>query len=338
VEKLGMKKPVLVAQDLEVDYERSGARSRSLDSATLSVAAGEIVALVGESGSGKTTFGMAAGRMLAANARYVGGTLRVGAGVPVLNCSAAELKIVRQEVLGWIFQNPVAALDPTMRVERQMNRAARRAAPRESVATVLASVGLREVPRVLRAFPHELSGGMAQRVAIAMALRRRPQLLIADEPTASIDATAREEVLRLLVDRCRSQGCALLLLTHDLHAVARFTDRIAVMYAGRVVETGRTPSVLAGPLHPYTRALIGSVPGKEQPGERLSAIGGLPPVLVGPSTGCAFAPRCPAAIDICTGQRPSVEAAAGGGTRTACCHLAADPPRDDRSATRREAE
>ncbi len=318
------KQPVLAARDLEVEYERSGARVRSLDSATLTVDAGEIAALVGESGSGKSSLGMAAGRMLAANARHVGGRLQVGGGVPVLSCSADELRFVRRKVVGLIFQNPISSLDPTMRIERQMNRASRRTAPSESAADALASVGLREVPRVLRAFPHELSGGMAQRVAIAMALRQHPRLLIADEPTAAIDATMREEILRLLVDRCRSQGCALLLLTHDLHAVARFTDRIAVMYAGRVVETGRTRSVLANPLHPYTRALIGSVPGTEKPGEHLSAIGGLPPVLPGPSRGCAFAPRCPDAIDICADQRPSLEALDG--TRTACCHLVADQP------------
>ena len=305
-----MNQPVLAARDLEVEYERSGTRVRSLDSATLTLDPGQIVALVGESGSGKSTLAMAAGRTLSANARYVGGSLEVGGGVPVLSCSAAELRRLRRRVLGLIFQNPIAALDPTMRIERQLNLASRYAAHSESAAAALASVGLHDVPRVLRAFPHELSGGMAQRVAIAMALRQRPDLLIADEPTAAIDATLREEILRLLVDRCKSQGCALLLLTHDLHAVARFTDRIAVMYAGRVVETGQTRAVLANPIHPYTRALIGSVSGTEKPGERLSAIGGLPPVLLGPSSGCAFAPRCPNAIEICTDHRPSLAAAA----------------------------
>ncbi len=317
-----MNVPVLEAADLVVEYATRRGPVRSLDAATLTVGAGEIVALVGESGSGKTTLGMAAGRLLAANARHRGGTLHV-AGTAVFDCDLVRLRALRRDVLGFVFQNPVAALDATMRVRRQMRLAApaEETADGETESADLEAVGLSDVPRVLRAYPHELSGGMAQRVGIAIALRRRPRLLIADEPTAAVDATLRAQILRLLVTRCREQGCALLLMTHDLHAAAEHTERIAVMYGGRVVEQGPTAMVLADPRHPYTRALVAAVPGEEQAGQRLVAIPGIPPVLRGAASGCAFAPRCADVMARCHDSRP--DAVTSGG-RALICHLHAD--------------
>jgi peptide/nickel transport system ATP-binding protein len=311
---------VLEARDLEIEYATREGRVRSLDVATLTVAAGEITAVVGESGSGKTTLGLAAGRLLASNAEIVGGDLRV-AGTSVFATDAEKLRYLRREVLGFVFQNPVAALDPTMLVERQMVLVANRASEGQTASEALAEVGLRDIPRVLASYPHELSGGMAARVGIAMALRRRPQLLIADEPTAAVDATLRARILELLVERCRSHGCALLLLTHDLHAVAAHCSHIAVMYGGRVVEDGPTAEVLASPMHPYTRALLSALPGEEKPGQRLHSIRGVPPVLRGASAGCAFAPRCPNVLDHCPHVRP-IHAAVDA-RRVVCCHLAA---------------
>jgi peptide/nickel transport system ATP-binding protein len=331
-----MTAPVLEATDLVIEYATKRGRVRSLDGASLSVGAGQIVALVGESGSGKTTLGMATGRLLAANAVHVAGRLSV-AGRSVYGFAAAGtegaegtqdtagLRGLRRDVLGFVFQNPVAALDPTMRIRRQLELAgggANRTVGAD-ISADLEEVGLRDVPRVLRSYPHELSGGMAQRVGIAMALRRRPRLLVADEPTAAVDATLRAQILRLLVARCREQGCALLLLTHDLHAVAEHSERIAVIYGGRVVEHGGTGAVLARPLHPYTRALIGALPGEEAPGQRLEAIAGVPSVLRGPATGCAFAPRCPDALPACQDTRP-VDATVDG--RDLVCHLHPPPP------------
>ncbi len=327
-----MSEIVLAATDLQMEYRTKDGRVRSLDSASLTVRAGQITAVVGESGSGKSTLGMAAGRLLASNAEHVGGQLEV-AGTPVLQCDPRTLRDLRRNVLGFIFQNPIAALDPTMRIHRQL--ALTSDVPAEQA---LEEVGLRNIPRILRSYPHQLSGGMAQRVAIAMALSRGPRLLIADEPTASVDAALRSQILRLLVERCRAQGCTLLLLTHDLHAVAAYTSHIAVMYGGRVVENGRTDEVLADPTHPYTRALLSALPGKERPGQRLVAIPGVPPVLREPADGCSFAARCPEAMRKCLTIRPAHRPLA---ERIVCCHLAsgdaegddtrlAGPPAEDR--------
>ncbi len=317
---------VLRATDLELEYATREGRVRSLDQASLAVGAGEITALVGESGSGKSTLGMAAGRLLAGNAEHVGGALDV-AGTPVFDCGDEALRELRRETLGFVFQNPVAALDPTMRVRRQMALVA--GEDDEAAATrALEEVGLRDISRVLRSYPHELSGGMAARVGIAMALGRSPRLLVADEPTAAVDATLRAQILELLVSRCRERGCALLLLTHDLHAVAHHCTHIAVMYGGRVVEDGPTGEVLANPLHPYTRALLSALPGEERPGERLDSIRGVPPVLRGPSPGCAFSARCPHVMEHCPHVRPLHAPVEPG--HAVCCHLftgeTAQPP------------
>jgi oligopeptide/dipeptide ABC transporter ATP-binding protein len=314
---------LISARDLEVDYKTRDGSVRSLDSATLTVRAGEITALVGESGSGKSTLGMAAGGLLASNAMHAGGRLEV-AGISVFDCDAKSLARLRRDVLGFIFQNPVAALDPTQRIGRQMELAARGFEPGETVAEALEQVQLDDVPRVLRSYPHQLSGGMAQRVGIAMALRRRPRLLIADEPTAAIDATLRERILELLVARCRAAGCALLLLTHDMHAVSEHSSHIAVMYGGRIVEYGETGETLESPQHPYTRALLTALPGEEGHGQRLHAIPGVPPVLRGPCAGCAFAPRCPDSFDRCLDVRPVYTV---GRDRNVCCHLVSETPR-----------
>ncbi len=323
--------PVLQATDLVVEYTTKHGRVRSLDAATLTVRPGQIVALVGESGSGKSTLGMATGRLLASNAVHISGGLSVDgrtvydADDPARSPDDAGLRGLRRDVLGFVFQNPVAALDPTMRVQRQLERAT--GASKATIVDALNDVGLKDVPRVLRSFPHELSGGMAQRVGIAMALQRGPRLLVADEPTAAVDATLRAQILNLLVTRCRDQGCALLLMTHDLHAVAEHSERIAVMYGGRVVEHGATKTVLADPLHPYTNALVSALPGEEKPGQRLEAIRGVPPVLRGESPGCAFAPRCPDRLAHCAEVRPVYDLAASG--RNVACHLHTGQPTDE---------
>lgn len=319
---------VLQASELVIEYTTRHGRVRSLDAASLVVEPGQIVALVGESGSGKTTLGMATGRLLASNAAHVSGSLTV-AGQTLYGETTPDtrgLRALRRDVLGFVFQNPVAALDPTMRIRRQLELATPAASRTAtfarsgtgSIEETLEQVGLRDLPRVQRSYPHQLSGGMAQRVGIAMALRRRPRLLVADEPTAAVDATLRAQILRLLVQCCRDQGCALLLLTHDLHAVAEHCDQIAVMYGGRVVEHGSTNEVLADPSHPYTRALIAALPGEERPGQRLEAIRGVPPVLRTACPGCAFAPRCPDVLPQCTDIRP-IEAVVTG--RAVVCHL-----------------
>jgi peptide/nickel transport system ATP-binding protein len=308
--------PVLACSDLEIDYAGRTGRVRALDGATLTVRPGEVMALVGESGSGKSTLALAAGRLLDSSAKYSGGSLTV-CGTPVLECEPRALRALRRNLLGFVFQNPISALDPTMRVGRQLELADVDHSDTPPVET-LAEVGLQDdLDRVWRSYPHQLSGGMAQRVAIAMVLRRQPKLIVADEPTSALDASRRGQILDLLVSSCRSRGCALLLLTHDIQSVVGRCSHIAVMYGGRVVETGLVSETLDDPLHPYTRALVGALPGDEPPGVRLEAIPGGPPVLDGPCPGCAFAPRCVEALAKCTTTRPALR----NGRRSVCCHL-----------------
>lgn len=316
-----MSDNLLSVRNLVVDYEIDGRRVRSLDSASLEVDAGQVVAVVGESGSGKSTLGLAIARLLASNATYVSGSVTLD-GREVATASPSMLRALRESVVSYIFQNPISALDPTMRVRDQLRAAVR---DRLDSEAALVEVGLVEIDRVLTAFPHQLSGGMAQRVGIALALSRSPRLLVADEPTASVDATGRERLMEMLVQRCQTTGCTLLMLTHDLHAVRKYTTHVAVMYAGRIVEFGPSDEILAAPEHPYTRALLAALPGEERYGERLLSIPGSPPVLDGPSEGCAFAPRCPVAMEVCVVDRPVLERPhdpAPGSARLACCHLA----------------
>ncbi|WP_116248055.1 ABC transporter ATP-binding protein [Nocardiopsis sp. FIRDI 009] len=286
-----------------VDYTTRHGATRALDGANLTIAPGERVGLVGESGSGKSTLGLLVGRLLPAGAR-VGGTITVD-GRDVLSLRPGDLRALRREVLGFVPQDPVGALDPTLRVGRQMRLALRGSAGEDgNPADLLERVRIDRPDRVLRLYPHEISGGMAQRIVIATVMAAAPRLLVADEPTAALDAQSREEVTGLVMDLAESEGTSVLWLSHDLRAVGRWCDRTAVMYGGRVVEDGSTRAVLDDPRHPYTRALSRSDPAHAVPGRRLPAIVGGPPTLVAGAPGCAFAPRCPRAVADCEGHRP----------------------------------
>ncbi|NUW36697.1 ABC transporter ATP-binding protein [Nonomuraea sp. SMC257] len=309
-----MDKALLEVDGLVVDY----GRARALDGADLRVAAGQTVGVVGESGSGKSTLGAAIGRLLPRQARVEAGEVRV-AGEPVLDLRPAELRRLRRNRLGFVFQDPIASLDPTMRVGRQLRLVLGREG-RGDVAGQLARVGL-DAARVASAYPHQLSGGMAQRVAIALAMAASPELLVADEPTASLDAQVREKVLDVVFTLAAGAGTSIVWLSHDLPAVARRCDRVAVMYGGRVVESGPAAAVLGAPAHPYTAALAGSAPAAAAPGVRLRPVPGRPPVLTGPSPGCAFEPRCPFAEERCAVERPAPVRV---GEQDALCHRAAD--------------
>ena len=303
------------AEDLALAYAGG---ARALDGVDLAVAPGETLAVIGESGSGKTTFGMALGRVLPEGARRVSGRLVVD-GVDVFAAGDAELRALRRDALGFVFQNPMTALDPTMRVGRQLARALGRRAPASELAGRLARARLEEPERLLRAWPHELSGGMAQRVVIAMAIARAPRLLIADEPTASLDASIRERVMDTLAALSAEAGAALVVLSHDLHLAAKRAGRVAVMYGGRVAEVGPAGRVFARPAHPYTAALTAAAAGAERPGERLRPIPGTPPTLTARCEACAFAPRCPMAVDRCHAERPAPRRLEG---REVACHRA----------------
>ncbi|PZF84705.1 ABC transporter ATP-binding protein [Jiangella anatolica] len=297
---------LLDVRDLAVRYDTPHGVSQALDGASLTVAAGELVAVVGESGSGKSTLGMAALGLLPASAQRLTGDLLVD-GESVFGLDPPRLRRLRRTRLGLVLQDAAGSLDPTRRVGRQLAEHLDRPG-RADVLSRLEQVRLPDVERVARSYPHQLSGGMAQRVAIAIALARSPGLLVADEPTAALDTEIKHDVLRLLADSCRERGTALLVLTHDLTGIAAYCTRLVVMYGGRVVETGPPDDVLERPRHPYTRGLLHAVPGQETVGGTLRSIAGSPPVLTGPSAGCAFAPRCEFRVDRCDARRPEPSA------------------------------
>lgn len=291
--------------DLALDF--TGATTvRALDGVDLDVTDGSSVAIVGESGSGKSTLAAVIGRLQPGSARIVRGGLQVD-GIDVLGLDDDALRAYRRDTLAYIAQDPIGSLDPTMRIGAQLKLVLRAVgddgAPRRQVE-LLDSMRIADPDRVVRLFPHQVSGGMAQRIAIAMAMCRRPKLLIADEPTAALDSQVREEVMRLLFAQAREQGTTILWLSHDLPAVARWCDEVAVMYAGRVVERGPASAVLGSPVHPYARALAATDPSRAKRGQRLSSIPGSPPVLHGESAGCAFSARCAHRIDACEVIRP----------------------------------
>jgi oligopeptide/dipeptide ABC transporter ATP-binding protein len=298
--------------DLVIEFATASGPVRALDGAQLAVADGETVGIVGESGSGKSTLGLTVGRLLPRSATRCHGDVRLD-GVSVFERDDADLRALRRRRLAFVFQNPMSALDPTRRIGRLLEDVRDEGAgePRPDVEEELRRVGLDDTARVLGAYPHMLSGGMAQRVAIAMAFARQPGLVVADEPTASIDAAIRERILDLIVDLSRQARATLLLLTHDLRSVARRCRRVAVMYGGRVVESGATEAVFARPVHPYTQALMRSAIGTEGVGGIAVPIRGLPPTLMAASDGCVFAPRCEWATRDCVVTRPAVTSVEG---------------------------
>lgn len=309
---------IVSCEDLVITYQSSNGPVRALDGVDLTIAEGETLAIVGESGSGKSTLGMAMGRLLPSEAGREGGRLEVD-GMPVFDMARGDLRRLRRDTLGFVFQNPMVALDPTMRIGRQMQRAMGRRARAEDIHALLERGELDDPERVANSFPHQLSGGMAQRVVVAMAIARSPRLLIADEPTASLDASIQDKVVGTLCRLREESGASLVILSHDVHMIARHADRVAVMYGGRIVEQGTTARVLGAPVHPYTRALLKAAAGHEKPGEWLTPIPGTPPLLTGRCTACSFEPRCSVSRDICRNSRPEPRTVEG---REVLCLLA----------------
>ena len=253
--------------DLVMDYRSTRGEARALDGATLSVSPGEILGVVGESGSGKSTLAGAIARLPIPHLHRISGEVIVD-GSRIFALDEKELRRLRSTKLAYIFQDPVAALDPTMTIGRQIDLALDRR--RQTASEALTGMGLDDIPRILRSYPHEVSGGMAQRVAIAMAMARNPRCVIADEPTAALDGSIKIQILNLLTQHCRERAAALVILSHDLHAIRTYADKVAVMYGGRVVETGPTTEVFDRRVHPYTRALLRSSVGCERIGERVA--------------------------------------------------------------------
>lgn len=293
-----MVTPMLSLRDLQTHFTVEGEIYRAVDGLDLDIAPGEAVALVGESGSGKTVTAMSILQLVPdPPGRIVGGSVRLD-GQELLGSSAASLRDVRGGRIACVFQDPQTTLNPVLKVGAQiveMIRAhsdASRSEARNRALDLLQAVHILNAHRVLDEYPHQLSGGMRQRVVIAMALANNPDLLIADEPTTALDVTVQAEILDLLMDLRERMGMALLFITHDLGVVAELCDRVVVMYAGRAVEEAPTHELFANPQHPYTRQLIACTPRLGSGRRDLATIPGLPPALNNLSPGCAFAPRC----------------------------------------------
>jgi peptide/nickel transport system permease protein len=300
-----MVTPMLSLRDLHTHFTVEGEIYRAVDGLDLDIAPGEAVALVGESGSGKTVTAMSILQLIPdPPGRIVGGSVRLD-GEELLGSSAARLREVRGGRIACVFQDPQTTLNPVLKVGAQiveMIRAhsdASRPEARKRALELLQAVHILNAQRVLDEYPHQLSGGMRQRVVIAMALANNPDLLIADEPTTALDVTVQAEILDLLMDLRERMGMALLFITHDLGVVAELCDRVVVMYAGRAVEEAPTRELFANPQHPYTRQLIACTPRLGGGRRDLATIPGLPPALNNLSPGCAFAPRCDVAQQRC---------------------------------------
>ena len=309
---------LLSVEDLAIEYITRQGVVRALDEASLTLPKPGVIGIVGESGSGKSTMGLAIGRLLPVFAQRVSGELKME-GLSLFDANDESIRDLRRNRLGFVFQDPMTALNPSMKVGRQLIYAAGGRLGEKEAHELLANVGLTDQARVAASYPYQLSGGMAQRVVIALAIARKPALLVADEPTASLDASLRDHILELLVSLRATMNMGVVLLSHELLVVLRHCDRVAVMYAGRIVEDGNTSVVFENPAHPYTLALLAAAPGRERPGEILQPIPGVPPILSGRTSGCGFKPRCCFSSEICFAERPEPRMVAN---RIVLCHHA----------------
>jgi oligopeptide/dipeptide ABC transporter ATP-binding protein len=317
--------PLLEVRDLHTEFRTGAGLVRAVDGISYTVEAGETVAIVGESGSGKSVSALSILRLIPdPPGRITHGEVRF-AGRDIMQLSDAEMREVRGGDIGMVFQEPMTSLNPVLTIGRQITETLEqhrgmdwRAAHRRAVE-LLGLVGIADAERRLKQYPHQLSGGMRQRIMIAIALACDPKLIIADEPTTALDVTIQAQILELMKDLTRRLHVALIIITHNLGVVARYANRVNVMYAGRLVETGAASDVYHNPRHPYTQALLRSVPRLDRPRrERLDPVEGQPPDLTRLGVGCAFSPRCPFSIDVCEQARPALEPAGVPGHLAAC--------------------
>ncbi|MGD1924415.1 MAG: ABC transporter ATP-binding protein [Paracoccaceae bacterium] len=300
---------VLSVEGLKTHFFTRAGVVRAVDGGDFALERGGIMGLVGESGSGKSVTGFSILGLVDPPGRVAGGKI-VFHGEDLAQASEARMQALRGARIAMIFQDPMMTLNPVLRIDTQMMEAiqAHEAVSRTEAWTRardgLAQVGIPSAAQRLRAYPHQLSGGMRQRVAIAIAFLNNPDLLIADEPTTALDVTIQAQIVHVAQTLCRERGTALIWITHDLAVVAGLADRIAVMYAGRIVEAGATDEIIDRPRHPYTVGLLGSVPSANKRGERLTQIPGMTPNMLALPDGCAFRERCPRATEACTNEPP----------------------------------
>ena len=320
------REKILEVKDLNVTFHARGQEIRAVRGVSLEVCPGEILGIVGESGSGKSVTMKAVLGILPENASIKAESLKLS-GTEMTKLSEEEYRKLRGTQMTMIFQDPMTALDPVMTVGKHMEEVLKRNGGlkskeeiRKKSIEMLDKVGIPDPQSRLKQYPHEFSGGMRQRVLIAMALACNPKMLIADEPTTALDVTIQAQILDLLQELEEQYHTSIVLITHDMGVVATVCQRVAIMYGGLIMETGTSDEIFYDPKHPYTKALLRAIPSTElKEGERLQAIEGLPPSLVNPPAGCPFAARCEYASERCAQQLPEYYEFSG--THRAMCHL-----------------
>ena len=317
---------LLEIDDLSVEFATSRGRFRAVEGVDIAVDAGDVLCVVGESGSGKSVSMLGLMGLIAAPGRVLAETMRFD-GQDLIGIGKRQRRSLIGRDIAMIFQEPMSSLNPCYPVGWQIAEALRahaavpRGAIKRRVVELLEQVGIPDAARRARAFPHQLSGGMNQRVMIAMAIACRPRLLIADEPTTALDVTIQKQILDLLISLQRENGMALVLITHDMGVVAETAHRVQVMYAGQVVERQAVGGLFAAPRHPYTAALLDALPERALGRPRLPTIPGVVPGIDDRPAGCLFAPRCRFVTDLCVRVRPSLDPVPGGAAR---CHYPLD--------------
>jgi peptide/nickel transport system ATP-binding protein len=316
-----MPRPLLEVEDLRVEFPTRRGLLTAVDGLSLSIAEGEVLGVVGESGAGKTLTGSAIIGLLEPPGRIAGGEIRFD-GRRIDNLPPEAMRRIRGKEIGAIFQDPLTSLNPLYTVGRQLIETIRvhlgldAGAARARALAVLREVGIPGAEQRIDHYPHQFSGGMRQRVVIALALAARPRLVVADEPTTALDVSIQAQIIALLKRLCREHGTAVMLVTHDMGVIAETADRVAVMYAGRIVEIGPVRDVVKHAKHPYTKGLMGSIPSLGVRHDRLTQIDGAMPRLTEIPAGCAFNPRCTERGQRCLVERPELMSA--GASRAAC--------------------
>lgn len=322
-----MAVPLLEVRRLCVEFPTRRGTLRALDDVSFDIAPGEILGVVGESGAGKSLTGAAIIGLLEPPGRIASGEVLLQ-GRRIDQLPYEQMRAIRGRHIGAIFQDPLTSLNPLFTIGRQLVETIRTHLPvseaeaRQRAVRLLAETGIPAPEARIDQYPHQFSGGMRQRVVIALALAAEPKLIVADEPTTALDVSIQAQIIGLLKRVCREHGASVMLVTHDMGVIAETCDRVAVMYAGRIAEIGPVQQVIHTPAHPYTVGLMGSIPSMDDSHERLLQIDGSMPRLNAIPSGCAFHPRCPRAFDRCRLQRPELMAA--GATRAACWLHASD--------------
>ncbi len=322
-----MAAPLLEVSHLRVEFPTRRGTLRALDDISFDIAPGEILGVVGESGAGKSLTGAAIIGLLEPPGRVAAGEIRL-AGQRIDNLPQHKMREIRGRHIGAIFQDPLTSLNPLVTIGRQLVETIQvhlkvgHEEARQRAIRLLQETGIPAAEQRIDQYPHQFSGGMRQRVVIALALAAEPKLIVADEPTTALDVSIQAQIISLLKRLTKDHGAAVMLVTHDMGVIAESCDRVAVMYAGRIAEIGPVADVIHRPSHPYTVGLMGSIPSMDIDRERLMQIDGAMPRLTAIPSGCAFNPRCPRAFDRCRSERPDLLAA--GATRAACWLVAND--------------